>query len=346
MVCHVDRRSFITHAAVIGTAVTVQSAEEAQFLSMLQNPQEKPAKSSSSGAMPTGTIGNLKISRIIAGGNIISGWCHQRDLLYVSTLAGQYLTQEKQFDTLEMMEEAGINACSPDPTQLEFINQYKDERGGRIQTVTGVRQDWEHFANPTWSGLKEWIDRSVDDGSTTMYTQGGYTEHVMKSGKPEYIEIIGKGIEYIKQQGMPAGLGCHDIKVIEIADEYGIDPDYYFKTFHHDQYWSAHPVAVREHWSVDSTRYKDHNKFHDNIFDLFPHQTQELMAKKNKPWIAFKTLAAGAIHPKDAFEFCFKNGADFIAVGMFDFQVIEDTIIAKKVLSNDEIKHRSRPWCA
>ena len=32
---------------------------------------------------------------------------------------------------------------------------------------------------------------------------------------------------------------------------------------------------LREHWSVDSTRYVDHNKFHDNIYDLFPEKTKE-----------------------------------------------------------------------
>jgi hypothetical protein len=122
-------------------------------------------------------------------------------------------------------------------------------------------------------------------------------------------------------------------------------PDFYFKTFHHDNYWSAHPREAREPWSVDSTRYVDHNKFHDNIYDLFPERTREIMAGKRQPWIAFKTLAAGAIHPKSAFEFCFKGGADFIAVGMFDFQVVEDTLIAKSVLEREDVRKRERGWC-
>ena len=240
---------------------------------------------------------------------------------------------------------------SPDPTQLDFINKYLDERGGKMQTVVGVRQDWNYFGEPFWSdgkesGLKEWIDMSLDKGGTTLYTQGGYTEHVMKTGDKKNIEIIAKAIEYIKEQGVPAGLGCHDIKVIQMADEHGIEPDYYFKTFHTDNYWSAHPKEKREHWSVDSTLYVDHNKFHDNIFDLFPNQTREYMAKKKQPWIAFKTLAAGAIHPQEAMEFCFKGGVDFVSVGMFDFQVVEDKIIAQKVLAMDEVKNRQRPWCA
>ena len=349
MTCRIDRRSFLSTSVLAGaTVVGIRSAEEKSLMAMLKNPTDprKLKEKMDPSGMPMGKLGDLKISRLIAGGNIISGWCHNRDLLYVSTLAGHYLTEEKQFDTLELYEEHGINTCSPDPSQMEFIHKYKQDRGGEIQTVVGVHEDWGSFNDPKWSQLKENINFSIDQGATTLYTQGGYTEHLMKTGDPKRIEIIGKGIEYIKEQGFVAGLGSHDIKVIEIADAYGMDPDYYMKTFHHDKYWSAHPRDQREHWSVDSTRYVDHNKFHDNMFDLFPEKTIALMEKKKKPWIAFKTLAAGAISPAEAFEFCFKNGADFLTVGMFDFQVVEDTLIAKKTLAMDAVTNRSRAWMA
>ena len=349
MACRIDRRSFLGTSLTAGAAyLGVRGLEEQRLLAALEDPTDpkKLKGSSSADAMPIGKIGDLRISRIIAGGNIISGWCHQRDLLYVSTLAGHYLTEEKQFDTLELYEENGIDTCAPDPSQMGFINKYKRERGSDIQTVIGVHEDWDYFDNPAWKRLKENIDFSIDAGGTTLYTQGGYTEHVMKTGDPKKIEIIGNAIAYIKKQGLQAGLGCHDIKVIETADKYGIEPDYYFKTLHHDRYWSAHPREHREHWSVDSDLHMDHNKFHDNIYDLFPEKTIALMAKKKKPWIAFKTLAAGAIEPESAFAFCFENGADFVAVGMFDFQVVEDTVIAREVLARDEVRNRTRPWCA
>ena len=63
-----------------------------------------------------------------------------------------------------------------------------------------------------------------------------------------------------------------------------------------------------------------------------------------RPWIAFKVLAGGAIHPKDGFKYAFENGADFICVGMFDFQIVEDVNIALNVLSG--IKERPRIWNA
>ena len=57
--------------------------------------------------------------------------------------------------------------------------------------------------------------------------------------------------------------------------------------------------------------------------------------------MTFKVLAAGAIHPRDGFKYAFENSADFIHVGMFDFQVREDAIITKNILS--ETIDRKRP---
>ena len=72
-----------------------------------------------------------------------------------------------------------------------------------------------------------------------------------------------------------------------------------------------------------------------------PQAVIDLMSKSEKAWIAFKVMAAGAIHPKDAFPYCFNNGVDHILAGMFDWQLAEDAKIAKKALENVK---RTRPW--
>jgi hypothetical protein len=99
------------------------------------------------------------------------------------------------------------------------------------------------------------------------------------------------------------------------------------KTLHHTNYWSA---------KADTQ--------HDNIWDANPQETIDFMKNLKQPWIAFKILAAGAIHPQVGIRYAFENGADFICVGMYDFQMVEDVNIALEVLSSD-IK-RQRAWMA
>ena len=134
-------------------------------------------------------------------------------------------------------------------------------------------------------------------------------------------------------KGHPNVIGAHSIEVPIACEKAGLNPDYYVKTMHHDRYWSAHPREKRLEWSIDGSPSPDHDGFHDNMFDLFPERTVEIMAAVQKPWVAFKVLAGGAIHPRDGFQYAFDNGADFICVGMFDFQIVEDVNIALEALS-------------
>ena len=82
--------------------------------------------------------------------------------------------------------------------------------------------------------------------------------------------------------------------------------------------------------------------WHENMFCHNSKETAEFMQNVKVPWIAFKVMAAGAIPPEDGFMYAFQNGADFICVGMFDWQVEEDARIAIKSVA--EAKGRKRPW--
>ena len=279
--------------------------------------------SSASGSMPMGRIKNLKISRLVSGGNLISGYAHSRDLRYVGGLMSRYNTDERVLDTLQLCEENGVNTIITDPREkpIRIINRYWKERGGKMQ--------WISEGHPRTNDIKTSLQRAIDGGASSIYIQGVIGDRWVGENR---LDLIAESLEFIKQNGLPAGVGAHMLNVIVDCESAGIEADFYVKTLHSKNYWSAQ----RPDQQLEVIKNRS-----DNYWSMTPEETIAFMKKVDKPWIAFKILAAGAIHPRDGFEYAFQNGADFICVGMLDFQVREDVSIAKKILSK---VNRERPW--
>jgi uncharacterized membrane protein YphA (DoxX/SURF4 family) len=285
------------------------------------------------GELPKGKIGDHQISKLVLGGNLIGGWAHSRDLIYVPSLFRAYNTEKKIFETLKLAEMAGINTINIGFPSNPLIEKYKKVTGGKIKVITQVHPDMEnndYFVN---------IDKAIDFGVDIIQIQGNWCDWLVRDNK---IDIIEKMMDRIRSQGYTAGLASHTVDALIACEEEGIIPDYYMKTMHHDQYWSAHPVEMRVPFEVDGKKHLDHNRFHDNIFCLYPQRTVDFINRTKVPVMGFKILAAGAIPPEDGFRWAFQNGADFICVGMFDFQIVNDVNITIDVLKDMSL--RPREW--
>jgi hypothetical protein len=265
------------------------------------------------GDMPKAKIGDLALSRMILGGNLIGGWAHARDLIYASKLVKAYHHRDKIFETFHLAEECGVNAVLTNPLLCGIINDYWRD-GGKIRFISDCGG----------TDVLKMIQKSIDNGASACYIQGAVADDLVAKGD---FETMANGLDLIRKNGIPAGIGGHKLRTIQASVENGLKPDFWMKTLHSHDYWSAKPEEELDNrWCYD------------------PVETVAYMNGLEEPWIAFKILGAGAIQPEVGFKYAFENGADFICVGMYDFQVVDDVNLCCNILAGEIA--RNRPWRA
>lgn len=326
---HLSRRGFL------GSSVAAMAATSAALGADAKKapPAAAPAAADTTpkAGMPFGMLGKAKISRLMLGGNLVSGYMHCRDLRYVPQLFRAYVTEEKLMQTFKIAEENGINTVFESGAVL--VKKYNKEYGGNMQIIPSVHP----AVGQDLQKLKDEIKHQVDSGVPALYVWGVAGDTLVKAGQ---VGLIAKAVEFIKSHGIPAGVGAHSLQVPMACEKEKIPCDFYVKTFHSDDYPSAIPKELRK----DYIWLEGGKGWNDNMWCIDPQETIEFMRTVKKPWVAFKILAAGALLPRQAFAYAFNNGADFIAVGMFDFQIKENAELARRLVERE--KNRRRPWCA
>lgn len=315
----ISRRNFVKSAtlasaaglAVAGSTATASAADAAKAPTGPLGPVKD--------TLPMGKIGNVELSRLMLGGNLLSGYAHSRDLNYVADLMRRYNTDAKILETLELAETHGINVINS--WVRDGIPQLQQhwKRGGKMK--------WISQARVTPEGSLDQFKQAVDLGAVAVHVTGDVADALVREGR---LDTIAKTLELVRSQKCQAGIGAHGLRTIVECEKAKLNPDFYIKTLHSHDYHTA----PKGDDNGDLGRY-------DNSWCKDPEEVIDTMWGIKKPWIAFKVMAAGAIPPNRAFPYAFNNGADFILAGMFDWQITEDVRIAKAALA--EVK-RTRPW--
>lgn len=242
--------------------------------------------------LPRITIGNLKVSRLIVGGNPFSAISHQS--AEQDTAMRDYYTTERIKQTLRQCEQVGINTfCGrADNHIMRLLNEYWNE-GGTIQ--------WLAQTAPERLSLEQNIQQAARAGAQAIYIQGGTADQAMEADR---LEDLRQPLELIHSLGCVAGIAGHNPETHFRAVEIGLPTDLHMVCFYN---------LTGRRGKIDVA--DPNEKYHPDD----PAGATECIQKLEKPCLAYKVLAAGRRDPTEAFTFAFQNikPGDAVVMGVY-----------------------------
>ena len=203
MSAKIDRRKFVKDSLFASaTGAWALAAGPDQAHAQKTNNSSVPTKPK--GELPMGKIGDIHISRLLLGGNLLTHYTHSRDLKYVYNLAAHYNTEKKIIETLALAESHGINTLSIHtvPWVMQVLRKYRRQHGGKIQWIICPTA-------PVQDDLKEYtqqVRELLDNGTEMIYLWGVHADQLAANNK---IDLIARAVEL--------GLGVdspHKIKLV------------------------------------------------------------------------------------------------------------------------------------
>jgi hypothetical protein len=202
---------------------------------------------------------------------------------------------DKIVETLMLCEKHGINTFlgRGDDHIFNVLDQFERKAGHRIQ--------WNAQLAPERQPHEKNIREIAERRPIAIFIHGGVSDRHYAEGTMGKVKDL---VKLIGDLGFTAGVGAHNPYTIRAAEDIGSAAEFYFLTMN--------PV-----------------KYHCADMNLAATVCRSI----KKPFIAFKVLGAGRCKPEVGFKGAVDAGAEFLAVGMFDFQVAENAALAAKLFA-------------
>jgi hypothetical protein len=252
--------------------------------------------------LPTISLGDHRVTRLIAGSNPISGYSYMGPVL--DRHMQEYFTPEQIAEFLWKCECEGINTHQfSSPEQMKDIFQKLRERGSKMKFIclhSGGSQNTS-------------VEKVVQDTQPiAIVHHGGVTDRLFREGKSSDVHDF---VKRVKDAGVLAGVSAHNPDCIkQIANE-GWQVDFFMTCFY---YLTRTPEELEKMPPVVTVQ------IGYSFFASDPIAMTKVMRQVDQPCLGFKILAAGRMCGSDqkveaAFKFAFEHlkPADGVIVGMY-----------------------------
>jgi hypothetical protein len=299
-----SRREALATVAAVSTAASVSGAADTE-------------------SMPVVHWGQHTISRLIVGGNPVSGNSHLSPEL--SAEMRDYFTAANIKKMLAECESAGINTWQSraDHHIMRLLNEYRLE-GGRIQWIAQSASEYGDFRRNLgeMAALKP----------IGVYHHGSMTDTYWSQGKIDQVSDL---LKAIRQTGAQVGLGTHRPEVVDYVESKGWDLDFYMTCVYQIE------VRTREEAEKIAGR-KLEGAPGDFFWDPDREKMLERVHKTTKPCLIFKVYGASrncaTTESKAAalqLAFRYAKPSDAVVIGMFpkhQEQVRENCQLVKQAI--------------
>ena len=292
------RRSFLRRMA----AGSLAGAGAAWFAGSPASRAQAAALSTSATApsLPTITIGDKTVTRLIVGGNPLHGY--SQPTRNIARHMEEYFTVERTAELLLHCEEVGIKTF-----QTSYSDKVRDalrlawERGSKIQWICLTSGASSHPSLEKVLALKP----------IAFAHHGGVTDRLFREGKAEEIH------DFVKRnhdKGLVVGVSSHVPDHIRAVEEKGWENDFFMTCFYN-------VVRTEEELKRDFGGVPVDNL---SYFTSDPAAMTAVVRQSRKPCLGFKILAAGRLcwshhSVEQAFRYAFGNmkPTDGVIVGMY-----------------------------